>query len=99
MRFNFKLCLVANRRLVFVLIFPKNCACAHIWQANKNKLKEKHAESSEQLVTEFPPVYTPVSYLWILRKYGRQLRSIRMYKSYTFSETISRAKNNKMGHC
>ena len=54
MRFNFKLCLVANRRLVFVLIFPKNCACAHIWQANKNKLKEKHAESSEQLVNRVP---------------------------------------------
>ena len=54
MRFNFKLCLVANRRLVFVLIFPKNCACAHICQANKNKLKEKHAESSEQLVNRVP---------------------------------------------
>ena len=54
MRFNFKLCLVANRRLVFVLIFPKNCACAHTWQANKNKLKEKHAESSEQLVNRVP---------------------------------------------
>ena len=54
MHFNFKLCLVANRRLVFVLIFPKNCACAHIWQANKNKLKEKHAESSEQLVNRVP---------------------------------------------
>ena len=54
MRFNFKLCLVANRRLVFVLIFPKNCACAHICQANKNELKEKHAESSEQLVNRVP---------------------------------------------
>ena len=53
--------------------------------------------------TEFPPV----SYLWILRKI--QLRSIWMCKLkvnyfftillYTFSETISWAKNNKMGHC
>ena len=48
-----------NRRLAFVLIFPKNCACAHIGTQNKNKLKEKHAASSEQLVNRVPTsIYT-----------------------------------------
>ena len=42
--------IIFYRRLAFVLIFPKNCACAHIWQAKRNKLKEKHVESTEQLM-------------------------------------------------
>ena len=43
------ICILSYRRLVFVLIFPKYCACVHIKQ-NKNKLKEKQAESNEQLL-------------------------------------------------
>ena len=43
-----------NRRLAFVLIFPKNCACAHIWQEKQKQTERKHAESSEQLVNRVP---------------------------------------------
>ena len=51
----YELYIETNRQLVFVLIFPK---CAHIWQA-KQKLKEKHEESSEQLVNRVPTsIYT-----------------------------------------
>ena len=40
------------RQLAFVLIFPKNSACAHIWQAKQKQTVriEKHVESGEQLV-------------------------------------------------
>ena len=49
-----------HRQLAFVLIFPKNYTCTYIWEAqNKNKLKEKHAKSSEQLVNRVPTsIYT-----------------------------------------
>ena len=33
--FIFRVLLSIYRRLAFVLIFPKNCACAHIWQAKQ----------------------------------------------------------------
>ena len=48
-----------HKRLAFVFIFRK-IAHAHIsGRQNKNKLKEKHAESSEQLVNRFPTsIYT-----------------------------------------
>ena len=47
------------RRLAFVLIFPKNCACALSGRQNENKLKVKHAESSEQIVNRIPTsIYT-----------------------------------------
>ena len=29
------------RRLAFVLIFPKNCACAHTWQAEQKQTERK----------------------------------------------------------
>ena len=49
------------RRFAFVLNFPK-ILHAHIsGRQNKNKLKEKHADSSEQLVNR-------VLTMWILRK-------------------------------
>ena len=98
-----------DRRLAFVLNFRK-IAHAHIsGRQNKNKVKEKHVESSEQLVNRFPTSIQLFRICGFWEKYARQLRSIRMYKSkvnyfftillYTFSETISWAKNNKMGHC
>ena len=78
---------------------------------NKNKLKEEHVESSQQLPIEqsshqFIHQFC-ICEFW--EKHDRELPSIRMYKlkvnyfftilSYIFSETISWAKNNKMGHC
>ena len=87
--------------------FSRKIAHAHIsGRQNKNKLKEKHAEISEQRSHQYIHQFRICGF-W--EKYARQLRSIRMYQSkvnyfftilsYTFSEMISWAKNNKMGHC
>ena len=69
------------------------------WKKNTSTASE---QSSHQFIHQFR-----ICGFW--EKYARQLRSIRMYKSkvnyfftilsYTFSETISWAKNNKMVHC
>ena len=58
---------------------------------NKNKLKEKHVESSEQNSHHFIHQFHICGF-W--EKYGRQLRSIRCTNFftillYTFSERIS----------
>ena len=41
-------------QLAFVLIFPKNYVCAFIWQTKQKYVKEKHVESSQQLVNRVP---------------------------------------------
>ena len=84
------------RRLAFVLNFPKILHTHISGRQNKNKLKEKHAESSEQLVSRVPTSIHQFRICGFWEKYVRQLRSIRMYKSkvnyfftilwYTFSK-------------
>ena len=76
---------------------------------NKNKLKEKHMEITEQLVKCSHQFIHQFQICRFGEKYARQLHSIQMYNSkvknfftilsYTFNEMISWAKNNKMGHC
>ena len=77
--------------------FSQKIAHAHIsGRQNKNKQKEKHAQSSDQLVNRVPTSIVSVDFE---KKYARQFRGIWMYKSkvnyfftilsYTFSETIS----------
>ena len=68
--------------------FSRKIVHAHIsGRQNKNKLKEKHAESSELLVNrDLTSIYTSFVFgFW--EKYARQLHSIQMYKlkvSYFF---------------
>ena len=63
--------------------FSQKIAHAHIpGRQNENKLKEKHAESSEQLVNRVPTsIYTNFVSVDFEKKYARLPRSIRMYKS------------------
>ena len=86
---------------------PRKIVHAHIsGRQNKNELKEKHTESSEHPLNRVPTSFVSVDFK---KTYARQLRSICMYKLkvdyyftillHTFSETISWARNNKMGHC
>ena len=86
--------------------FPEKL-CMRTYLAGKTKINTgKVLTASEQSSHQFIHQFRICAF-W--EKYARQLRSIRMYKSkvnyfftilsYNFSETISRAKNNKMGHC
>ena len=87
-------CLWMYRRLAFVLVSRK-IAHAHIsGRQNKNKLKEKHAGSSEHPVKRVPTSVVSVDF-----EKNMPDSCIRMYKlkvnhfftilSYTFSEMVS----------
>ena len=91
--------------------FPRKIAHEHIsGRQNKNKLKEEHVESSEQLVNRVPnSLYTS----FVSVDFGKSM-PVRQHSDvqsklkvnyffkillYTFSEMVSWVKNNKMGHC
>ena len=80
----------------------------HIFgRQNKNKLKEKHAESSEQLVNRDPTsIYT--SFVSVVEKnmpdscaeFEQIEGQLLLYNFILYlQQTISCAKNNKMDHC
>ena len=100
------------------IIYMTACICfdfpeklrmhAHIFgRQNKNKLKEKQAESSEQLVNRDPTsIYT--SFVSVVEKnmpdgcaeFEQIEGQLLLYNFMVYLlQTISWAKNNKMGHC